>query len=231
MQPLVALILGLLRHAAVLRSRGKSMTTRRRDAGRARGEPIERAILDAALRELAEHGLEGLSVPRIAEASEVNKTTIYRRWPTREDLVAAALEGALHETASELEDTGSLRGDLRGMLLAVQRRLASPAGRALAHAAMSDRAAEAVGALSQDAVARSTGAAVDLVARAALRGEWDPGRHHPEAVFAMITGSVMHRVLLERRPMTEAWVETVVDVVTRGVAPPAPTRPARPRSR
>lgn len=215
----------------MLRSRGTSMTPRRRDAGRARGEPVERAILDATLRELAEHGFEGLSVPRVAEASEVNKTTIYRRWPTREDLVAAALESALHETSRELQDTGSLRGDLRGMLLAVQRRLASPAGRALARAAMSDQAAEAVGAMSRDTVARSTGAAVELVARAAQRGEWDSGRHLPEAVFAMITGSVMHRVLLERLPLTEAWVETVVDVVTRGVAPPAPTRPARPRSR
>jgi AcrR family transcriptional regulator len=195
------------------------MTTRRRDAGRARGEPIERAILDATVKELAQHGLDGLSVPRIAEMAEVNKTTIYRRWPTREELVAAALEGALHEISRDVSDTGSLAGDLRSMIRAVQRHVESPGGRALAHAAMSDRAAEAVGALSRDAALRSSGAAFGLVERAVQRGEWDPARHLPEAVFGMITGSVLHRVLLERQPLTEDWAETVVDVVTRGVEP------------
>jgi AcrR family transcriptional regulator len=195
------------------------MSPPRRDAGRARGKPIEQAILAATLDELAEHGLEGLSIPRIAEASEVNKTTIYRRWPTKESLVAAALEGALRESAGQLEDTGSLRGDLRSLLAAVVERMRSPAGRALALAAMADSSAIAVTELSGDPGVRGQEAALGLVARAAERGEWDPERHLPDAVFAMITGSVMHRVLLERQPLGEAWIETVVDVVVRGLAP------------
>jgi AcrR family transcriptional regulator len=195
------------------------MSPRRRDAGRARGKPIEQAILAATLDELAEHGLDGLSIPRIAEASEVNKTTIYRRWPTKESLVAAALEGALRESAGQLEDTGSLRGDLRNLLAAVVERMSSPAGRALALAAMADSSASAVTELAGDPSVRDQQAALSLVARAAERGEWDPSRHLPDAVFAMLTGSVMHRVLLERQPLGEAWIETVVDVVARGLAP------------
>ncbi|MFO7568128.1 MAG: TetR/AcrR family transcriptional regulator [Enhygromyxa sp.] len=194
------------------------MTPPRRDAGRPRGKPIEQAILAATLDELAEHGLEGLSVGRIAEASEVNKTTIYRRWPTRESLVAAALEGALREAAGELQDTGSLRGDLKAMLDTVAARMSSAAGRALVQAAMSEASTTAVAELGSDPMIRGQQAAVELVARAAARGEWDPERHVPDAVLAMITGSVMHRVMLERQPITDAWAQTVIDVIVRGLA-------------
>ncbi|MCK6518527.1 TetR/AcrR family transcriptional regulator [Myxococcota bacterium] len=193
------------------------MSTARRDTGRARGKPIEDAILTATLDELSTYGLDGLSVPRVAAAAEVNKTTVYRRWPTREALVAAALEAALRETAGELIDTGSLRGDLRWMLQLVAQRLDSAEGRALARAALSEQAAAAVAELSRDPMVRAQAAVLALVARAAARGEWDPNRHPPDAVLAMLTGSVMHRVLLERQPVTPEWAETVVDVVVRGL--------------
>jgi AcrR family transcriptional regulator len=190
----------------------------RRDAGRARGKSIEQAIIAATLAELAEHGLEGASVNRIAEASEVNKTTIYRRWPTKELLVAAALEEALRETASELRDTGSLRTDLRLMIRIVAERMSSPSGRALMQAAIAPSSTSAVAELANNPEIRGQAAVVELVNRAAVRGEWDPARHSPDAVLALITGSVMHRVLLERLPITDAWAETVVDVIVNGVA-------------
>ena len=57
-----------------------SMATRgRRDAGRARGEPIVDSILEHTLADLSRAGLDGLSIDRIARAAAVNKTTIYRR--------------------------------------------------------------------------------------------------------------------------------------------------------
>jgi AcrR family transcriptional regulator len=203
------------------------MSSRRRDAGRARGEPIERAILAATLDELAEQGLDGLSIARIAEAAQVNKTTIYRRWPTRESLVAAALEGSLREAAGALTDTGSLRGDLRHLLDTVAARMASPGGRALVQAAMSEAATAVLVELSGDPRVREQQAAVDLVARAAARGEWDPACHQPDAVLAMITGAVMHRVMLERQPITEAWADTIVDVIVRGLRARLSRRSAR----
>jgi AcrR family transcriptional regulator len=207
---------------------------KRRDLGRPRGKPIERQILEETLRELAEHGVSGLSIPRIAEAAQVNKTSIYRRWPTKEELVAAALEDTLRSTASELHDTGSLRGDLEQMLSVVAAQLSSPSGRALLVASMSEAAAAAVGELSGDPMVRRQDAAVGLVRRAAGRGEWDVERYLPDAVFAMLTGSAMHRLLLERQPLTEAWRRTTVEVLVRGVRPesaPAPRALAAKRSR
>ncbi|MCK6522032.1 TetR/AcrR family transcriptional regulator [Myxococcota bacterium] len=196
------------------------MSEPRRDLGRPRGEPIERAILAATVAELAAVGLDGLSVPRVAEAAGVNKTTVYRRWPTREALVAAALQAALHETAEAVVDTGSLRGDLSSLLQLVAARMGSAEGRALVRAGLSEQAAELVGAIARDPVVRQQSAVVLTVARAAARGEWDPCRHPPEAVLAMLTGAVMHRLLMERQPVTPEWSEAVVDVIVRGLARP-----------
>jgi AcrR family transcriptional regulator len=192
------------------------MSTTRRDAGRPRGRPIEEAIVSATLQELALHGLEGLSIPRVAAAAEVNKTTVYRRWPTREALVAAALGTALREIAVQVEDTGTLRGDLAVLVQIVATRMGSPEGRALVRAALgASFGGVEPGVPTED---REHAAILALVARAAARGEWDPARHAPEAVLAMVTGSVMHRVLMEQQPMTPSWAEAVVDVVVRGLA-------------
>lgn len=190
----------------------------RRDAGRPRGRFIEQAILVAALDELAAHGLEGLSIPRIAERTEVNRTSIYRRWPTREALIEAALEEALEEHGEPIADRGSLRADLEGVMWMLARRLETPAGRALARVALSDAAAAHFIPLSGARLQRELAAGAAVVQRAVERGEWDLEKHPPEVVFALVSGSLIQRVLVERQPVTAAWVRTVVDIVVAGLA-------------
>jgi AcrR family transcriptional regulator len=63
----------------------------RRGPGRPRSEEAERAILDAALDQLAKCGIGGLSIEGVAHAAGVAKTTVYRRWSNKNDLVVAAL--------------------------------------------------------------------------------------------------------------------------------------------
>lgn len=67
---------------------------RTRAPGRPRDVRADAAILDAALDLLAEVGPTGLSVEEVAARAGVGKSTIYRRWPTKDDLVVASL-GAL----------------------------------------------------------------------------------------------------------------------------------------
>jgi AcrR family transcriptional regulator len=87
-----------------------------------RGAPIVRRTLDSALVELARVGYAALRVDDVATRARVNKTTVYRRWPTKEALVVAALLSIAERHASlEVPDTGSLRGDL---LEVARRRLA-----------------------------------------------------------------------------------------------------------
>jgi len=60
--------------------------------GRPRSELADRAILDTALKLFVEGGIEGANIDQIAKISGVARTTIYRRWRSREALIAQAIE-------------------------------------------------------------------------------------------------------------------------------------------
>jgi AcrR family transcriptional regulator len=63
-------------------------------AGRPRSEVADRAILDTAFKLFVEGGIEGANIDQIAKISGVARTTIYRRWRSREALIAQAVEVA-----------------------------------------------------------------------------------------------------------------------------------------
>ena len=190
----------------------------RRDAGRPRGAPILDSILGQTLEEIAAHGIEGLSIDRIARAAEVNRSSVYRRWPTRGALVAAALERVLGDVSASLPDTGSLVSDLRAVVGSVARLLEQPLGRALLRAALSEAAAPAVTALASRTLEQQLdGPAHAIVERARRRGEWRPGV--PAEMLSLLVGAVMHRAMLERRPVSSVWIRQLVDLVVEGVRP------------
>jgi AcrR family transcriptional regulator len=194
-------------------------TPRRRDAGRPRGQHVTDAVLDATLAELATAGLEGLSVERVAQRAQVHKTTVYRRWPTREALIAAALEGLAVDAAARAPDTGSLRGDLLGLLGPVATFLGRPEGRAVARAALAAPAEAHVAALAARRLETPAAGAVEaLVARAQARGEWRADVA-ADLVLPTLVGALLHRTLLEHADPGGAWLEGVVDLVLHGVAP------------
>src|SRR5690606_37664366 len=80
-------------------------------AGRPRSVECDRAIVEAALVEYAARGLDGMSVDAVAARAGVSKATIYRRYPSKVELVVAAAFTMAEETAPK-RDTGSLRSDL-----------------------------------------------------------------------------------------------------------------------
>src|SRR5262245_2839968 len=88
---------------ALVRAGGKSPLVR--------GEPVVRGILGAALTELARTGYGALRIEDVAARAGVNKTTVYRRWSTKEDLVRAALLSITNDRFTP-PNTGSLRTDL-----------------------------------------------------------------------------------------------------------------------
>jgi AcrR family transcriptional regulator len=81
-----------------------------RKAGRPRSAQSHQAILEATLALFAEVGLQGLSIEAIAERAGVGKTTIYRRWPSKEDVIKDALD--LFRSGNPVPDTGNIRNDL-----------------------------------------------------------------------------------------------------------------------
>ena len=84
-----------------------------------RSARVREAILAAAFSELVDSGYAALSVEEVAARAGVNKTTIYRRWPTLDDLLVDALMEWSHD-ALPAQDTGSIEKDL----LALGRQLA-----------------------------------------------------------------------------------------------------------
>lgn len=205
---------------------------KRRDAGRPRGAPVIEAVLAQTLAELASHGLEGLSVDRIARRARVNKTSIYRRWPDRDRLVAAALEGIATEVAAVVPDTGSLSRDLLGLLQPLAQFFNQPLGAAVLSAVVAHQGTR-VAALGADRIAQSGAVLQAVVTRAAARGEWRAGVDGRQVVFALV-GAVIHRCLLERAPADPAWLEALVDLTVEGVRPRAAVSKRRrpsPRSR
>jgi AcrR family transcriptional regulator len=189
----------------------------RRDAGRPRGEPIETALLARTLEELAEHGIDGASVDRIARAAEVNKTSVYRRFGTREALIAAALERVAGDVGAKLSDQGSLRKDLELIAEEVASLLRAPMGQSLARAAFAGSSGNEIAALASREMSKPRAAALAMVERARTRGEWRSGVA-PEVVLAALVGALLHRALLERAPLTPVFIRQVVDLVANGAS-------------
>ncbi|MGW4562832.1 TetR/AcrR family transcriptional regulator [Streptomyces sp. NPDC004561] len=97
---------------------------------RRRGAVLERAILDAALEQLSTVGWKGLTMEGVAAGAQTGKAAVYRRWPSKEDLVADALVSGLPrvETAPDL---GSVREDLLTLCRQVRQIMFSLPGTAL----------------------------------------------------------------------------------------------------
>jgi AcrR family transcriptional regulator len=85
-----------------------------RKVGRPRSTKAHQAILHATLELFAEEGYDAMSIEAIAERAGVGKTTIYRRWDSKEELVLDAFRGMQAEFP--VVDTGNLRNDMIHLL-------------------------------------------------------------------------------------------------------------------
>jgi AcrR family transcriptional regulator len=79
---------------------------------------VRAAVLQATVAALAEDGYEALNVEDVARRAGVHKTTVYRRWPTKPELVADAVRERSDERV-EVPDTGTLAGDLQALARAL----------------------------------------------------------------------------------------------------------------
>ncbi|MFK0047508.1 TetR/AcrR family transcriptional regulator [Streptomyces sp. NPDC090741] len=172
--------------------------------------PRAAAIFDAARELLAERGHDGLTIEAVARAAGVNKTTIYRWWPSKPALVRATV---LHARALDISvpDTGSLRGDLVALVEQVTGLLtgphAEPVVRALAGASGQPELAELTRELFAGGFAREQ----PVFERARARGELPAT--DPQLLVDLVAGAVRVRVLLRRQPLPDRFAADVVDAV------------------
>ncbi len=86
--------------------------------GRKRDPSLDGTILDATLDVLAETGYDGMTIDMVAARAKAGKATVYRRWPSKPELVLDAVACMKYKDVdlSSLPDTGTLRGDLVAMI-------------------------------------------------------------------------------------------------------------------
>src|SRR3979411_1879918 len=94
-----------------------------------RSHQVVERVSEATMGELARVGFPGLTIDGVAKAANVNRTTIYRRWPSKGALLLAVLEPGL-ERLHDDPDTGSLGGDLLALMLMIGQTAALPEGQA-----------------------------------------------------------------------------------------------------
>lgn len=101
-----------------------------RKGPRRRGDTLYAAIYEATLDELAAVGYAELKMEHVAGRARASKGSLYRRWPSRAELVADAVYHT-YPSHGETPDTGSVREDLLGCLRKFVSLLNSPSGEAI----------------------------------------------------------------------------------------------------
>ncbi|WCD90253.1 putative HTH-type transcriptional regulator [Streptomyces xanthophaeus] len=183
----------------------------------------EQEFYDAVLDQLREHGYEALTMEGVAARASCGKSTLYRQWRTKPQLVAAALRAGRRGTLVAV-DTGSLAGDLRE----AARIAACTSGRdtrlmqALGHAVLSDEELQA--ALREALVDPELAAFDAMVARGVARGEITADHPAVEFLPAQLMGVLRIRPVLEGRYADADYLVRFVDAAllpSLGLAPAA----------
>ncbi|MGI5522242.1 TetR/AcrR family transcriptional regulator [Micromonospora sp. CA-259024] len=180
-------------------------------------DEITTAIRRALMQELAAVGYGRLSIEAVARRAGVSKTAIYRRWSSKLDLVVEIVAAAARGKLPVL-DTGTLRGDLALLFQAVAHALRHP----LASQIIPDLLAEAARnpaidqTLRQVLHARQQEIGARLVIRAVQRGEL-PADTDPDAAVDLIVGPLYWRLAIARLPLTDGYLDTLVESVAAGL--------------
>jgi AcrR family transcriptional regulator len=187
--------------------------------GRPRRATASKAIIDATLELLAEGGFPGATIDAIAARAGVGRNTIYRRWPSKEELIA----DALHELTADLDETEG--EDVHTLLLDWSNELA----RVFAHPLFGRLIPAVLGELQRnptfarvyaDRVVRPRRQAiVEVLSRAIEQGELREGLD-VDLVADLLAGPPFLRVLpLGLPPVTGDYARQLLETIWRGIAP------------
>ncbi|HMY16978.1 MAG TPA: TetR/AcrR family transcriptional regulator [Polyangium sp.] len=180
---------------------------------RRRGDAVVRRVLDETLQQLALVGFERLSIPEIAELSGVNRTSIYRRWSTKEELVRAALAHSM-EHVRDVPDTGALRTDLLALIQIVGQFITSARGMGVVRTVFVDGDR-----LETPSIWQELGEDMPrvVIERAVRRGELSANADFELLLFTL-AGAILHRVFVERRQLDDDFAVRLVNLVLDGAA-------------
>jgi AcrR family transcriptional regulator len=181
---------------------------------RRRGEVLREAVFEAALAEIADNGLRGASMDRIARRAGTGKSALYRRWPNVRALALDVFISTMEEALPDGDtNTGSLRGDLLSSLTTLAVHLEGDLGIVLRELISEGAHDPELGAEFQNRFGlRKEAEVAAMLQRAMARGEIPV---HPVDPYVMQVPAAMvvHQLVLSGRPPTAAELEHIIDAI------------------
>jgi AcrR family transcriptional regulator len=190
----------------------KSPSQRRRLGGRS--ARVQTAVFEATLELLQEQGYEALNFAAIAQRAGIHKTSLYRRWETKEQLVLEAVENQVTKDFP-IPDTGTLRSDLIDLVRYLSAFLQSAVGQALLQMAAVSNGTPSIGSYPQNYWQHRYPWLRPMFDRAIARGELSP-QTDLQLLFEMLLGVLFARAFVLRESLDETLAERIVDLMLTG---------------
>ena len=192
------------------------MAEQSRGPGRPRDTSINERALKAARELLVERGFDATTIQAVAEHSGVHASAIYRRWPSRIELIEEATFPGLSPLS--VQPTGDLRRDLRRFIRAYMAAFSAPAVRAAAAGLLAHHQASSRPRSPETYLRVSARPQFQDILRAAPPGSIDP-TVDPDDVFDMLLGAVLARTLLSTVTARQRPTERTVEMILRLLRP------------
>jgi len=192
------------------------MTTERKP-GRPRDPQADRAILQATLKLLTDQGYAGMSIERVASEAGVGKTTIYRRYASKEELAADAV-GSLRDELGPPPNTGNTRTDIIEMIVQIQIAFERGPGLAMIGALLVEerRNPELFELFRERIILPRRDEAITVLRRGVDRGEIR-ANVDLEVPWQAMVGAVLARHIMGV-PESRERIEETVDTIWSGIA-------------
>lgn len=179
---------------------------------RRRGAALEEAILSAAAEQLQESGYARFTIEAVAERAGTSRPVLYRRWPTRADLLLATIRWFGERTRPSTPDTGNLRDDMLTLLRFTNSvRLSAMAVIGAQVGSFYEDTGVTPAELRRHLIGDRPQVLDEVLARAASRGEApaDLPRRIRELPFDLLRGEAM----LTMKPLSDESIVEIVDDV------------------
>lgn len=183
-----------------------------------RAERVVSAVFKATLETLAQAGYAGLTIEMVAARAAVNKTTIYRRWPTKLELVRDALLQSKRERTTYI-DTGAVREDLLQWLREHVAFITSPLGQGVVRTLMMEGHDSEIADIARALRSEAEELPVRILERGVTRGELSPDVPK-RMILGLLQGVTLHRIFVSPCGVDEMALESLIDLILDGARLP-----------
>ncbi|AMT73322.1 TetR/AcrR family transcriptional regulator [Mycobacteroides immunogenum] len=176
---------------------------------------VHAQVMAATVEILLEEGLDGATVPAIAERSGVSHVSIYRKWKDRGSLIREALLETI-DTAVAVPDTGNVKDDLMSLFAKVIAAHQAPLGRVLLDVTRSGD--PSLSELQHTLWRTRRDSCALIIERAIERGEVVKDTDH-RLIFEFMLGPILSRGLMTAEGLESLQPEKIVGMILRGAQP------------